>query len=242
MTAETRRNRGPGRAGGPPGRAGQPRPDVRRTRTRVAGQRAAERRRQETTPEPRPPRRLVLPTPRLPRLRRPRAQRPATAPRPASLSRRLTGVLAVLVLLSAVAVGYLAVQLRQAQATESAAVDAQVTAARYAEQLLSYHHAHLARDFAESRALMTDAFVQEYAEATDVVREQAIKDRAVIEASAVATSVVSARPDEVRTLLFVNQTTTTGTSGGSPSIDLNRVVMTLVEEDGGWLVSDLDAM
>jgi Mce-associated membrane protein len=151
-------------------------------------------------------------------------------------------VLAVLVLLSAAAVTYVALRLRHAEATESAAGNAQVTAARYAEQLLSYHHAHLDRDFAESQRLMTDGFVREYTEATDVVREEAVEDRAVIRAEVVATSVVDAEPDEVRTLLFVNQTTTTGNDAGSPSIDLNRVVMTLVEEDGRWLVSGLDAL
>ncbi|MDQ4008480.1 MAG: hypothetical protein M3211_10335, partial [Actinomycetota bacterium] len=225
--------------------------------SRVAGERQAERRRQQV-PEAPARRRLVLPTPRLPRLPRLRRQR-ADADRPSqrteprgptgsagstrsTSARRLTAVLAVLVLLSAVGVTFAAVQLRQAQATESAAADAQVTAARYAEQLLSYHHAHLDRDFSQAQRLMTDSFVKDYNDATKVVRDQAVEDRAVIKASAVASSVVDAEPDEVRTLLFVNQTTTTGTDGGSPSIDLNRVVMTLVEEDGGWLVSDLDAM
>jgi hypothetical protein len=223
----------------------------------VAGERQAERRRQEA-PEPSARRRLVLPTPRLPRLPQLRRQR-AEADKPAerteprgstgsagtarsTSARRLTAVLAVLVLLSAVGVAYAAVQLRQAQATESAAADAQVTAARYAEQLLSYHHAHLDRDFGQAQRLMTDGFVKDYNDATKVVRDQAVEDKAVIKASVVASSVVDAEPDEVRTLLFVNQTTTTGKDGGSPSIDLNRVVMTLVEEDGGWLVSDLDAM
>jgi hypothetical protein len=239
MAADARRNRGGGRPDVPGRSGGQARPEPRRSRARVAGQRAAERRRAQA-PEPPAPRRLVLPTPRLPRLRRDRPQ-PPPVPRPvASSSRVLPAVLAALVLLSAAAVAYLAVQLRNAEATESAAADAQVIAARYAEQLLSYHHAHLDRDFAESQRLMTDGFVQQYTEATGVVREEAVEDRAVVEAQVVATSVVAAGPDEVRTLLFVNQTTTTG--GGSPSIDLNRVVMTLVEGDDGWQVSDLDAL
>jgi Mce-associated membrane protein len=211
---------------------------ARRNRPRVAGERAAERRRlahQPPTPPPPPPhRRTALPKPRLPR---PRLARPRL-PR----IEALTAVLVVLVLLSAAGVAFLAVALHRAQAAESAATDAQVTAARYAEQLLSYDYAHLDRDFSAARSLLTDDFVKEYTDATRVVRAQAVEDRAVIKAETVASSVVSAEPDEVRTLLFVNQTTTTGAQGASPSLDLNRVMLTLVEEDGRWLVSDLDAM
>ena len=245
MTPEPRRNPGRGRAAGRPGR-GPARPEPPRGRSRVAGERAAERRRTQA-PQP-APRRLALPAFRLPRPLRPRLPRLPRLTRgdrpvqraASATTRRLTAALAVLVLLAAVAVAYVAVQLRHAQAAASAAADAQVTAARYAEQLLSYHHAHLDRDFGQAQRLMTDGFVHDYVDATRVVRDQAVEDRAVIRASVVASSVVAAEPGEVRTLLFVNQTTTTG--GGSPSIDLNRVVMTLVEEDGRWLVSDLDAM
>jgi Mce-associated membrane protein len=144
------------------------------------------------------------------------------------------------VLLGAVAVTYLGVQLRQAEATATASGTAQALAARYAEQLLSYHHARLDRDFAQARTLLTDGFVEEYTDATQVVRRQAIRDRAVIKASVVASSVVSAEPDQVKTLLFVNQLTTT--RAGTPNIDLNRVELTLVEDDGRWLVSDLAAL
>jgi Mce-associated membrane protein len=234
MTADGRRSRG------------QSRPDAaRRGRPKVAGERAAERRR-EATPEPPSPSRRG---PSLPSLRAPRLPRPRRLPHLPHLpqgtararSPRLTALLAVLVVLLAVGVGYVAVSLRNAEASETAAANGQVTAARYAEQLLSYDHAHLDRDFAQAQRLLTDDFRKEYTDATEVVRDKAIEDRAVIKASVVATSVVSAEPDEVKTLLFVNQTTTTG-DGRSPSIDLNRVVLTLVEQDGRWLVSDLDAL
>ena len=128
-----------------------------------------------------------------------------------------------------------------ADASESAAETGQVTAARYAEQLLSYDYSHLDQDFSQAQRLLTGDFRKKDIQATDVVREQAVQDKAVIKASVVATSVVSAEPDEVKTLLFVNQTTTTA-AGGSPSIDLNRVVVTIVQEDGRWLVSGLDAL
>jgi Mce-associated membrane protein len=174
----------------------------------------------------------------VPRLKR---TSPASAATPARPFPVLTLVLAVLVVLAAVVVGYLAVSLRNTDAAETAAENGQVAAARYAEQLLSYNYAHLDQDFAQAQRLLTDDFRRQYIQATDVVRDEAVQDRAVIKAAVVATSVVSAEPDKVKTLLFVNQTTTTG-RGGSPSIDLNRVVVTLVRQDGRWLVSDLDAL
>jgi Mce-associated membrane protein len=244
MTGDVRRNRGAGRSTAGSRRPARGRPEPRRRPARVAGQRSAVRRPQS---EPQPVRRRfglpALSLPRLPRLPRPARDRPPrpvpdTAGRPSSPG--LTALLALLVVLAAAAVAWLAVELRAARASEAAADEAQVTAARYAEQLLSYHHARLDQDFAQARELVTAGFLREYQEATDVVREQAVEDRAVIEASVVASSVVDADGDEVRALLFVNQSTTTG--DGSPSLDLNRVMLTLVQEDGRWLVSDLDAM
>jgi Mce-associated membrane protein len=222
MTGDVRRNRGQSRSGAQGRRSPTVRTDVQRRRARVAGQRAAERRQQQVTAPA-------------------RATGGTTTPRRRSVAAGwLTAVLAALVLLAAVAVGYLAVQLRNAEASESAATNAQVLAARYAEQLLSYHHARLDEDFAQAKRLLTEEYLPEYQEATDVVRDEAVADRAVLEASVVASSVVSAEPDEVKTLLFVNQTTTTGE--GNPSLDLNRVILTLVEQDGRWLVSNLDAL
>jgi Mce-associated membrane protein len=236
MTAEAPRRRpGRTRAGSRGAATG---PEARRGRARVAGERSAERRRRLEPPP------AASSRPRLPALPRPRPPRPTRAPAANRLRpdvwRRLTAALAAGVLLAAVGVGYLAVQLRQAQATQSAAGTAQVLATRYAEQLLSYHHRRLDGDFAQSTKLLTDAFVREYTRATDEVREQALRDEAVIKASVVASSVVSAEPEEVKTLLFVNQLTTTGS--GRPSIDLNRVELTLVESDGRWLVDDLVAL
>jgi Mce-associated membrane protein len=236
MTAEGRRNRGPASSGA------SGRPEVRRGRPRVAGQRAAERRREAAPPPPAPPGRRGFALPSLPSVRLPRSRLPRLPRRPpTAASPTPTAVLAVLVLLAAVGVGYLAVSLRDADASEAAAETGQVTAARYAEQLLSYDYAHLDKDFSQAQRLLTDDFRREYIQATDVVRDEAVQDKAVIKASVVATSVVSAEPDEVRTLLFVNQTTTTG-RGGTPSIDLNRVVVTLVHQHGRWLVGDLDAL
>jgi Mce-associated membrane protein len=248
MTADARRSRGQARRGS---QGAQGRGEARRGRPRVAGQRAAERRREDAPPKA-AKRSLALPSlpaPRLPRLRRgPKAPpqdkplRSLTRDAPRSSAPRATALLGVLALLAAVAVGYLAVQLRDARASESAASNGQVTAARYAEQLLSYNHARLDRDFAEAQKLVTEGFRKQYTKATDVVREKAVAERAVIKAEVVAASVVNAEPHEVRTLLFVNQTTTTKAPGSAPAIDLNRVMLTLVEEDGRWRVSDLDAL
>ena len=74
-----------------------------------------------------------------------------------------------------------------------------------------------------------------------MVRPSAEQYKVVVKAEVTAASVVRASDDRVVALLFVDQTTTSTRLEG-PKVDLNRVRMTLVEQDGKWLVSELDAL
>ena len=74
-----------------------------------------------------------------------------------------------------------------------------------------------------------------------MVRPSAEQYKVVVKAEVTAASVVRAGDDRVVALLFVDQTTTSTRLEG-PKVDLNRVRMTLVEQDGKWLVSELDAL
>jgi Mce-associated membrane protein len=53
--------------------------------------------------------------------------------------------------------------------------------------------------------------------------------------------VVSASPEKVVVLLFMNQVTKSSKLS-QPRVDLNRVRMTLVRVGGGWKVSAVDAL
>jgi Mce-associated membrane protein len=85
-------------------------------------------------------------------------------------------------------------------------------------------------------------FAAEYAKTTStVVRPTATQTNAVVAATVRAGSVVSATPDRVVTLLYVNQTTTSNRLK-EPRTDFNRVRVTMDHVDDRWLISDIDAL
>lgn len=199
------------------------------TRPRVAGER------RRPAPEPVPPRRVTTSqaatgprSRRLPRLRLPR--------RPALL------LLLALTVVALLAASLVTVEARQAQALADARTAAVERARVAAEVVLSYDHETLDEDFAAALALTTGTFRDEYARTSEgAVRPVATETRAVVEAEVVSAGVVTAAPDEVVVLLFVNQTTTS-TRLDAPQTDQNRVRMTMTRSGDAWLVSAVDAL
>lgn len=165
--------------------------------------------------------------------------------------RRRLGTLSLTVLLLAalVTAGVLGRQYQQGRDTEQARVEALAAARKAAPVVLSYDHRRLERDFGRARALLTGEFRAEYARTTKaVVGPTARKYRGVVKATVVtppeggpAASVVSASPDRVVVLLFVNQVTESTQVTGS-RVDLNRVRMTLARTGDDWKVSAVDAL
>lgn len=151
-------------------------------------------------------------------------------------------MLAVLVVLAVVGVALLGRDLLAMQERAEARKAGQVVAADSLERILSYDHATYGEDVAASKRLMTDDFAEEYARTVDAVRDEVVRTESKVEAEVVASSVTRASGEEVRALVFVNQTTT-GKQAPEPRVDLNRVVVTLTRaDDGTWLVADLDAL
>ncbi|MER7521279.1 hypothetical protein [Streptomyces sp. NPDC126499] len=160
-------------------------------------------------------------------------------------------VLAVLVLLCVAATTLLGLHYRDAERTAQARTAALAAAREAAPVILSYDHRHLDRDFAAARARLTGPFLAEYGKTTTtVVAPTARTYRGVVKATVAtppngdpspAAAVVSASPDRVVVLLFMNQVTTS-TQIPTPRLDLNRVRMTLVRTPQGWKVSAVDAL
>lgn len=149
-----------------------------------------------------------------------------------------------------VAVGVLGWQYREGRQAEQARGEALAAARKAAPVVLSYDYRRLDRDFARARAQLTGKFRDEYARTTKtVVGPTARKYHGVVKATVAApadggvpaASVVSAAPDRVVVLLFVNQVTESTRVAG-PRVDLNRVRMTLTRTSGGWKVSAVDAL
>jgi Mce-associated membrane protein len=170
----------------------------------------------------------------------------ATAPAAASglRSRRMLVpiVLAVLALGSAVAVAVLG---RQAfsDARTQRAQDAALEAARTSTtQVLSYDSKTLDADLARSRSLISGAFAAKFEELASGVIEPAVKQQSLGTKATVARSaVIDAQPDQVRALLFVNQSTTVGADPTAHTAS-NQVRVTMTWTDGRWLISDLQPL
>lgn len=214
---------------------------------------AATKPRPDPGPDARPDRRVVSgpgPEPE------PRAAPASVKPGPEATGRRLprrgavTAALALVVVAGLVAIGVLGWRYQDGRRTAQARTQAVAAARKAAPVVLSYDYRHLDRDFARARGYLTGAFRKQYQKTTaTVVAQTAAKYHGVVKATlgapsggvATTVSVVSASPDKVVVLLFVNQVTTSTQVSGS-RLDLNRVRMTLTRTSGGWKVSAVDAL
>jgi Mce-associated membrane protein len=153
-----------------------------------------------------------------------------------------TAVMGVLLVAGLVAVAVLGWQYREGRRADDARGEALAVARKAAPVVLSYDYKHLDRDFARARGHLTGKFRDEYRKTTaTVVAPTAEKYRGVVKATVATASVVSASPDQVMTLLFVNQVTQSTQVSGS-RVDLNRVRMTMTRTSQGWKVSAVDAL
>jgi Mce-associated membrane protein len=156
-------------------------------------------------------------------------------------------VLALLGVLTAVAVGLAAFFVTQAQ-QDRGYLDALDRAPGAAESaaaaVLSYDHETLEADRDAAAKFLTEGYRSDYVETFDkLVMDSATETRASVEAEVLASSAMlggSERdPDRVPVLLFVNQTSTNAAGSGEPSVALNRVRFDMVHVDGAWLVDGI---
>ncbi|MEU6181049.1 hypothetical protein [Streptomyces coeruleorubidus] len=164
--------------------------------------------------------------------------------------RPLTLVLAVVLVVGLVALAALGRQYRDGRQTETARTEALAAARKAAPIVLSYDYRRLDKDFSRARAHLTGDFRDEYGKTTKtVVAPTAEKYHGVVKATVAApgsggtpaASVVSASPDKVVVLLFVNQVTESTQVSGA-RVDQNRVRMTMDRTGDGWKVSAVDAL
>lgn len=150
----------------------------------------------------------------------------------------LAALLVVLLVLIAV-FGY---QVYNSSRVDDARTQAVSSATTAAVDVLSYDYRHLDKDFAKAKRHLAPGFAEQYSKTTTtVVRPSALKIKAVVSAQVIKGSVVSATPDRVVTLLFVNQTTSSTLRSGKRT-DLNRVRMTMERSGDRWLVASVQAL
>ncbi|MFD6170537.1 hypothetical protein [Streptomyces coeruleorubidus] len=171
-------------------------------------------------------------------------------PGPGGRRRPFTLLLAVLLVAGLVALAALGWQYRDDRLTETARTEALAAARKAAPVVLSYDYRRLDKDFSTARAHLTGDFRDEYGKTTKtVVAPTAEKYHGVVKATVAApgsggtpaASVVSASPEKVVVLLFVNQVTESTQVSGA-RVDQNRVRMTMDRTGDGWKVSAVDAL
>lgn len=91
---------------------------------------------------------------------------------------------------------------------------------------------------------MTPSFAEEYAVTAGDSRDTFIRSRADYDFVVVGQSVVSASEEEATALLFLNQYVYKGEGEDrvGPDVYQVRVMVTVVRQDGEWLVDSLDAL
>jgi len=116
------------------------------------------------------------------------------------------------------------------------ASDAAMSAARDAvPALLSYDYKTYDAGVQNAASYAGGTFAGQYTKSMKELRPQAIKLKAVVTAAISTLGVVSASPDQVTVLVFVNQTRT-NTNLSSAKVDQDRVVLTMQPIDGHWKV------
>lgn len=174
----------------------------------------------------------------------------ADAPTPTPESRRLTTILAALALLAGAAVG-----IAWWQAEDSSAISAPdgtlvgdeprsqaiVAAADLTQRALSYDYRTLANDMEIARARMTPSFRKQYNDTMAQVRANTVKNKIILQADAVSSSIITATEHKARLLVFVNQTTSAQVTKAN-QLDRNSLIVTLVRGKGDWMLSDLTAL
>jgi hypothetical protein len=114
-------------------------------------------------------------------------------------------------------------------------------AAKGAAAAYSYSWKTLADDKAAARELMTPTMRERYDRTMAGVTTSSRRVRRVVNAEVVDTALVTALPTYARVLVFVNQRTS-GKDLDRPTLDLDRVLVTVQRMDGEWKVSELDAL
>ena len=154
-------------------------------------------------------------------------------------------VLAVLCLPLTAAVVVLLLREQDAIDAQHARAEAMAAAVGAASDVLSYDYRTLDRDVARAQGDATGLFARQYRQTAESLKQQAAKNRAIVEATPSMPGVVSATADEVVVLVFVDQASVRQIAGAktpTTRIDQSRVRMTMTRVGDKWLVSQLAAL
>jgi Mce-associated membrane protein len=152
---------------------------------------------------------------------------------------RAVRILGIVVLAVAVLTGLLWTQDRRYEQTADARTAAMTTAANSVVKLLSYNFRTIDRQVSDTQGMITGKFKDDYAALVNNTVKPSAKDKQIAIQTAIAdNAVVSSGTDQVVLLMFVNQQSE---SLLKPNAVLtgSRIRVTLRNEQGNWLISEL---
>jgi Mce-associated membrane protein len=155
------------------------------------------------------------------------------------LGTALTAALGVVVVLTLTVAAVLGIKAWHGKQAEDARNQAAAAGRKAAETALSYDYRDLDKSFAAARATMTPEFAAKFDETAKVAGELATKTKATVKADVREVGVRDGDADRVTLIIFVNQTTTSTITKGSPRVDLNRTRFTMVRNGDRWLVQEI---
>jgi Mce-associated membrane protein len=121
------------------------------------------------------------------------------------------------------------------EVTHRSAVDA---ASQAADEIVSTSYKNYDEQVDQAVGQMTDGFAARYRQTAEDVKDQFVRARKEVQVEVAAASVVRADDSQVQALLFLNQYVTT--DGKDTSYTPYRALVTVVNTDQGWLVSDIE--
>jgi Mce-associated membrane protein len=155
--------------------------------------------------------------------------------------RRLVAVLSVATLLFGGLAGAAWYDQYRGQQRDSAVRDSLAAANTAVQAIFSYDYRSFDVSVANGKTFATGQFAKEYAQTTSSLKAAAEKEQAVVRAQVSAAGVVTATPDRVELLLYVNQYRRNVNIAGE-KVDQNRVTLTMVRVGNDWRVAGAAAV
>jgi Mce-associated membrane protein len=170
------------------------------------------------------------------RLRWPRLTGRGRVRRPALVGVVLIGVVVVLLTLVVLLLqGWL-----HARAVASARDDARAQASVAVPQVAAYNYKTFDADTTRAAKLLTPTFRKAYLEVQQqTVRTPAVKYQAAVTADLVSIGAISGTTDDVKFLVFLDQTTT-NTRLSAPRLSQNRLHVEMRKVHGHWLIAQME--
>jgi Mce-associated membrane protein len=132
-----------------------------------------------------------------------------------------------------------------ASALDASRRQASSAAASAAETIFSFRYDQLDDHLTASKALMTPAFAKDFDEIAPALTELAPQRQIVVQAAARESAAMPCGKEcsstKADVLVFVDQARLVGDSK-EPTVFANRIKVSMVKDDGGWLVANIRAL